>query len=752
MENISYKLRLLITYITSLVIVSILIYNLLSTFSQSNVGTISKDNFKSTFLEREEFFNHFFYPYITTAKTVSQSEILKQYFLQNISHKNIEHYFLDIKKSLPYLTQVRFIDINGMEKIRIEGTSIDINKTNAISKIVPQNKLQNKFHRAYVQQFLSLKKGEVGFSEINLNIEHEKVSLPTKPTLRLGIPIYDTLNHKQGIFVLNISLKKFFQLLNKTTLYYVYLIDKKGIFLNHHNPKYGLVGENSNYSIFQEFPRHANKILQNDIYFGDMFSSYKLKNFNNSQDIKIILTLKYHKELTNRENVEGLFILMSIFFAILFLLTALYFSKLPDFLNNKVKQEKLMNKLTTLPNRLALMKDLASNQFQDSLVILISVNNIFKIQNTYGYEISNNLVTQFSHYLKGYKDVEKVYVNSYNIFALKYPYTNENNLQNFLHTFVKHIENNPFSINIDGNDVEFLIEITLGISNPKKLNNNIEELNEAENALDYALEHRHQIEIFSHISYENIKENEKNILLAKKIKKAIENDLIFIEVQPIYNNLTDKIEKYESLIRMKDGDTIIYPDTFLPIAKQINKYNLLSYIVIDKAFSYFQDKDYEFSINISILDIENIHFQEYLFERLKHYDISNKVVVEIVEQEGIENYDDFFNFVKKIKEHGCKVAIDDFGSGYSNYEYVINASEYIDYLKIDGSLIKDLPNNSKTQILVGSLKFLCDNLRIETIAEYVENEEVLKFVQSIGIDYSQGYYIGKPQREIIHVD
>ena len=119
-------------------------------------------------------------------------------------------------------------------------------------------------------------------------------------------------------------------------------------------------------------------------------------------------------------------------------------------------------------------------------------------------------------------------------------------------------------------------------------------------------------------------------------------------------------------------------------------------MVIDKSFRYFKDKDYEFSINLSILDINNDNFTKYLYERIDYYGIKDKLVVEIVESEGIENYDKFTDFIKQIKKIGCKVAIDDFGSGYSNFEYIISLSDYIDYLKIDGSLIKKYQHRLKS--------------------------------------------------------
>jgi EAL domain-containing protein (putative c-di-GMP-specific phosphodiesterase class I) len=219
--------------------------------------------------------------------------------------------------------------------------------------------------------------------------------------------------------------------------------------------------------------------------------------------------------------------------------------------------------------------------------------------------------------------------------------------------------------------------------------------------------------------------------------------------QPIFNNFTEKIEKYEALIRLKYKDEYIFPDEFLPIAKELNKYQTLTYMVINKSFSFFQDKDYEFSINISMLDIENENFIDFLFERIQYYNVSKKLVLEIVESESVEDYDSFYKFIKSVKSIGCKVAIDDFGSGYSNFEHLLNLSDHIDYLKIDGSLVKNITTDSKIQILIGSLKFLCDNLRLKTIAEYVEDTKTLEYINSIGIDYSQGYLIGKPSKDLI---
>ncbi len=138
-----------------------------------------------------------------------------------------------------------------------------------------------------------------------------------------------------------------------------------------------------------------------------------------------------------------------------------------------------------------------------------------------------------------------------------------------------------------------------------------------------------------------------------------------------------------------------------------------------------------------------------MIKKIQEHNIGSKLVLEIVEQENIDDYDEFYSFLKKVKSLGCKIAVDDFGSGYSNFDYIIKMSEYIDYLKIDGSLIKNIVDDEKSLLLIQSIIFLCAKLDIKTIAEYVENKDIQDLLTELGIDYSQGYYIAKPSGDLI---
>ncbi|MCK9473007.1 MAG: EAL domain-containing protein [Sulfurimonas sp.] len=241
---------------------------------------------------------------------------------------------------------------------------------------------------------------------------------------------------------------------------------------------------------------------------------------------------------------------------------------------------------------------------------------------------------------------------------------------------------------------------------------------------------------------------ENNINCTKKLVTALQNNQMTTFYQPIVNNTTLKFEKYEALIRMIDEDsTIISPFYFLDIAKKTKKYFDITKIVIAQSFEMFKDKEAEFSVNLSIVDILEPEIVKYILMMLEKYNIGSKVVFEIVESEYIENFQTVINFIDDVKRYGCKIAIDDFGTGYSNFEYLIKIKA--DYLKIDGSLIKNIDTDKNAFLVVSTIVEFSKKLGMQTIAEFVENEAIFKIVKELGIDYSQGYYFSAPQEKLI---
>ena len=249
-------------------------------------------------------------------------------------------------------------------------------------------------------------------------------------------------------------------------------------------------------------------------------------------------------------------------------------------------------------------------------------------------------------------------------------------------------------------------------------------------------------------SIDNSKQVNKNIQCITLLKNAIHNDYIQPYFQPIYNIKTKKIEKYEALVRiiLEDGE-IITPNTFLEISIKSKLYPNITKIMIEKSFAFFRDKEYEFSINLSINDIFNQKTVAFIMQQLEQFPQPQRVVFEILESERIGDYIDIKSFIKNVKNLGCKIALDDFGSGYSNFSHVLELN--VDYLKIDASLVKNIRTDENSRKITQTIVAFAKTIGLKTIAEYVEDEESFTILKEMDIDFIQGYYIGKPSKDLI---
>ena len=229
------------------------------------------------------------------------------------------------------------------------------------------------------------------------------------------------------------------------------------------------------------------------------------------------------------------------------------------------------------------------------------------------------------------------------------------------------------------------------------------------------------------------------------IKNALSDNSIVPFVQPIIPaSEENSINKFESLMRLpdKNGDTLysIYP--ILQTAKKIHLYNDLMKQMISKTFDVFRELDYTFSINISYEDISDTKFCDFLFEKLSNFPNPNRIIFELLETDLIEDFELVISFITKIKKFGCQVAIDDFGSGYSNMENILKLKP--DYIKIDGSLIKHIDTSKESYTIVKNIISMAKELNAKTVAEFVHNQEVYQQLKALNIDYFQGYYTGMP--------
>ncbi|MDZ7817404.1 MAG: bifunctional diguanylate cyclase/phosphodiesterase [Aliarcobacter sp.] len=261
-------------------------------------------------------------------------------------------------------------------------------------------------------------------------------------------------------------------------------------------------------------------------------------------------------------------------------------------------------------------------------------------------------------------------------------------------------------------------------------------------AVHMAKENKIKIAIYEEDA--NIEQKYKrNIAVATSIREALLENRIICHYQPIMDTRTEKVVKYETLVRMVDeNNKIIPPLEFLNIARKTKLYSYITKEVIHNDCKTFENKEEFFSINLSIDDIKDANTVQEIIKTIIKTKTASRIIFEILESEGIENYGEVVNFITQIKALGAKIAIDDFGTGYSNFEHILKLN--VDFIKIDGSLIKNIEHNEKHRIIVETIVEFANKIGAKTIAEFVSEEGIYNLIKEIGVDFSQGFYTGKP--------
>jgi len=137
-------------------------------------------------------------------------------------------------------------------------------------------------------------------------------------------------------------------------------------------------------------------------------------------------------------------------------------------------------------------------------------------------------------------------------------------------------------------------------------------------------------------------------------------------------------------------------------------------------------------------------------KKVQACEFSERVIFEIVESEGIQNYDVVNRFIQEVKRYGVQIAIDDFGAGYSNFAYIMRLD--VDFIKIDGSIIRDIHQNRSSQVITETILDFSKKLNIQTVAEFVADEAVYDYVKNLQVDCLQGYLFGEPRSELLPDD
>ncbi len=416
--------------------------------------------------------------------------------------------------------------------------------------------------------------------------------------------------------------------------------------------------------------------------------------------------------------------------------------------NQKIQlQQKKLHKqlrtypITNLPNARALNEALQRPLHEPLALITMSIDDYAILADEFGTEYAQKIILQSAKSLRNFtsKNIRLFHVAPYQFSFLLEKTQKEqalafaNNLKNYFEKIYITIEN-----------VELSISFSMGIAtdNPQKL------VVHADTALYEAQrEGINNYRLFTE-DEQRAQEQRNNIYWNNKIKEIVTQNKLQVYYQPIVENKTGKIHKYEALIRALDKEKVISPFFFIQAAKTRGMLPSITKFVIDQSFQKFANNNLEISINITEEDLKNEYLVSYLSEKTKAYNIHpNRIYLEVLENITSMQTDTIQKQFHQLKELGFGIAIDDFGAEASNLSRLLTYNA--DIIKIDGMFIKNLDTDKNSIKIVETIVSLAKKLEAKTVAEFVHNEAIYHIVTELGVDFSQGYFFGAPQPELI---
>ncbi len=395
--------------------------------------------------------------------------------------------------------------------------------------------------------------------------------------------------------------------------------------------------------------------------------------------------------------------------------------------------------ISGLPNRNQLLEDTSAYHFKQ--MALLNIDKFQKFNDVYGEERGNIAIKMSADFIQ--EQIADDNTLLYHIGGDEFVIVVKNASQLRDTYFIEKVEQilsnyEKESFVYDGKKFNLIMSAGVAFSGRKKM------LAYADMALKDAKNRNIQLSIFND-DKELERIHKDDIECHKKLIKAFETDSILSYFQPIVA-IQDKSKdtKYESLVRLRDENgKIIPPFNFINVAKINRIYNKLTHAILNNTLDTVSKYRIPCSLNISMDDLENLQTLKMLYNRFNEFEFNDLLTIELLETEEFKDYDAVFDFCTHVRSYGIKIALDDFGAGYSNFSHILKLP--VDYIKIDASLISNIDRDQHSVVMVETIVGLAKKLHIQTIAEFVSSKEILDVVTSLGVDYAQGYHIGKPE-------
>lgn len=458
-----------------------------------------------------------------------------------------------------------------------------------------------------------------------------------------------------------------------------------------------------------------------------------LFNIDFTTDIKTII-LKTIKPL------ETLFTLLTVFIVIFMIMT------LMQIFHYFITKKKIFtDPLTKTFNRNYLEEIGSVLNLENYSLAMLDLDKFKMINDTYGHKAGDYILSHASKIIKNsIRDNDILVRYGGEEFLLLV-----NNRDNAKRDVCERVRNNIAKEKFVYDGHEIYVTVSIGLHVNPHLEKNMQEAVKIADAMLYHAKKngRNRVTIYDEKEQAAASSSSSSKDLAF-VKEALDENRVTCYYQPIYNHKTGEIFKYEALVRIigEDGK-IIPPYQFLPQIKDTNMHYKLTQRILALVFEKFRTNEKLVSINISFSDLNNPDIEETIVQAL-HADqyLASRVTFEILESDEVDDINLFKQKIQLLHSLKAKVSIDDFGSGYSNFKRIIDTEA--NYLKIDGSLIKNIHINSKDFKVVKSIVHFATQSNMQTIAEFVHSKEVYDKLLQLDIGYMQGYYIAEPKAQL----
>ncbi|MGV6801406.1 MAG: EAL domain-containing protein [bacterium] len=398
-----------------------------------------------------------------------------------------------------------------------------------------------------------------------------------------------------------------------------------------------------------------------------------------------------------------------------------------------------------LRDHLAQAIDQVQMTASEGAYILIGIDNVGGINSDFGFDIADQVIVEVSNRLKSVltdgATLGRVAGTKFGLVAVDYT---QEQIRQICNAIMMEIRKDIFDTSKGG----IAVTVTVGVAQFNADKQSIEQIMaEAEAALDEAKRMGPcSWAVFSEKT-ETVTLRNKNTELSDVILTALNERRVVLAYQPIVGDVAEDIQKYECLIRMQgeDGREVPAPD-FVPAAERLGLVHLLDRRVLELAIlTLKENQDIKLNVNVSWETVKDpVSAQGYVSHLRANSDVADRVTVELTETQVVDAIEASIEFVTEIKELGCDFAIDDFGAGYTSFRN-LKALD-IDVLKIDGSFVTGVSSSRENQLFVRTLLDLARNFGMKTVAEWVDNEADAVLLKGLGVDFLQGYFIGKPEQ------